>query len=230
MPNDQVWGNSDTSQNADQDLVTLGNEIIEVVDIDDDERTALKTSNSNAAGLALEVVGKVNLSSSVTIGGVTTLNGEVTAAEQVYATDGLEVTGAFDARSVAVIEGDINIGKSDVDGQINANGSAQTPRKLLFGNETDTSSVELSRTGQTTVIKGALDVDQNANFDGTLQVDGITTLDDDVNVNGNTLFLDSVALYGQVYNAAGQVPGNPSIDFIINGNVVAWVDVNGFHP
>jgi hypothetical protein len=36
MPNDQVWGNALGNQNADQDLVSLGNEIIEVADITND--------------------------------------------------------------------------------------------------------------------------------------------------------------------------------------------------
>lgn len=63
MPNDQVWGqNGQPTQHGDQDLVSLGNEIIEVADIEDDSRIALKASNKDGvSSVALRAEGKVEI-------------------------------------------------------------------------------------------------------------------------------------------------------------------------
>ncbi len=62
MPNEQVWGQNapNHTREADQDLVSLGNEIIEVADIEDDSRVALKASNTDGVdAVAIEAEGKV---------------------------------------------------------------------------------------------------------------------------------------------------------------------------
>ena len=70
MPNTQVWGLPEgvEDQYADQDLVSLGNEIIEVADIEDAARTALKATNSDGDGKALEVVGKAEFHNEIIVG------------------------------------------------------------------------------------------------------------------------------------------------------------------
>jgi len=81
MPNDQVWGLPENlvDQYADQDLVSLGNEIIDVVDINDANRVALHAQNSNtdAAARALKVEGKTEIVGDVTVDGIITANSSI---------------------------------------------------------------------------------------------------------------------------------------------------------
>ena len=62
MPNTSVWGNANEDREANQDLISLGNEIIEIADIADSARKALKASNKDgASSIAIEAEGQVKV-------------------------------------------------------------------------------------------------------------------------------------------------------------------------
>ncbi|MCF7809571.1 hypothetical protein K9N50_01145 [bacterium] len=119
---------------------------------------------------------------------------------------------------------DLVVGDSEGEGDGKIDGEED-----LYIGTLRTDDVIISKANQTTKVQGALHVNQNADFDGTLQVDGVTDLDNTVNLNDNTIYLDSNQLFGIVYNPVGQNPGFPSLDFIINGVVTAYVDSQGPH-
>ena len=246
---------------------------LEVTDFDA-ATSALKTTNSDADGLALEAVGKTKLNGDVEIsdeqaltivdgdrdgnalytknsnegndaralkaeGKVEIKNGilmldncpiQTLGAQSLYIGSGqsnfvyisrqnfpthirgnlrvYQVT-ELDARLDA--QGHIRVGDANNDGLIDA---ADDSRDLKIGTQADfTGDIILSRDGKITDIMGK----------GRL--------------NENELILDSSpglslaeAGYGIVYNAAGHAPQNtPSLDFVIQGTVVGYIDSTGWH-
>ncbi|MCF7809973.1 hypothetical protein K9N50_03185 [bacterium] len=165
-------------------------------------------------------------------------------ADPVLVQNDLDVQGDINA------EGGAQIGPAAAAGVIDSGGSVENGlQDLEIGGGAGTDNVLLSKSGKTTQVKGAIDVNENANIDGTLHVDGNVDTDGTLQVDGNTnlggitclneneLVVNSATSVsspgsgcGLVYNPNGHPgPDDPCIDFYVAGAVVGWIDANGWH-
>ena len=172
------WGNGDNAQ-YDVDMQSPeGNLNLEVTDINA-ARSALKATNSNANGLALEVLGKSLLDGAVTLGqnGTTvTVEGEIQANSELHANDlfcaeaGTLLVGSVTCESGVEIDGDVTVGPNDAAGNIDSGGLPATPRDLNIGSQIRTSDVNIGRNGQDVNVADDLNVGGDCAVSGGLQV------------------------------------------------------------
>jgi hypothetical protein len=96
--------------------------------------------------------------------------------------------GTTKIQNIGIVEGLLALGKGAeaVHGVIDCNAVEANNMDLKIGGQNFTRNVILSRAGKTTQVQGALDVDQNANFDGTLHVDGNVDFDGTLQVDGTS--------------------------------------------
>jgi len=119
MPNIQVWGQQDAIPlpMANQDLVSLGNEIIEVADIADATRVALKASNIDGANsVAIEAGGQVKVTAvsddDPASQGIHVINSSTNADARALKVEGKAEIADLDADDVALLATNTNLGDS----------------------------------------------------------------------------------------------------------------------
>jgi len=251
------WGN-EAGTPYEQDMQSpAGNYNLEVTDIDA-ARSALKATNSNANGLALDVSGKTLLDGKVTI------EDELTINEQVFINAGVE-TGSLKATGSSSIDGSLAVGPDDAAGELDSGGTGVSPQDLKIGTGIVTEDVEIGRTGKEVYVKGRLDAEEHVRV-GTAANDGLIDAADDARDlkigtqvdytgdlilsrsgkmtdimgktrhNGMQVIINDAATLGAatgcgfMYNSNGHPgPNEPCIDFYVDGTLVGYIDANGWN-
>ena len=156
----------------------------------------------------------VNVADDLNVAG--TINGE-NAADDAVLGDASNETHVGQLNHPTHVKGNLQVvqnlgvGPTNGAGSIDARGTP-TAQNLKIGSGNSTGAVELGRTGQNVKVVGTL------------------SMNNDVDMNSNDLRMDSVAAgSGMRYNAAGQNPGHPSLDFFIAGVVSYYIDDDGGH-
>jgi hypothetical protein len=168
MPNEQVWGQvgEETEKVADQDLVSLGNEIIEVVDIEDDARIALKASNKDgASSVAIEAEGQLKVTA-------VSLNNPASKGIDVVNTSTNASARALKVQGTSELDG-----KTLVDGHLVITGAenglyTEGGLPLLIGTTAATGQVIMGNAGDGVRVIGDLEADDNLDVGENLSVEG----------------------------------------------------------
>jgi len=181
--------NGDTEINGDVEI--SDNKALNIVDGDRNGNALfVKNSDAGASARALKVEGKSEFVGAVIVG-----DGDNAGVIDSIGDQDLKLgTGGGTENVLIGIVGNVTNIKNDL--RLGAIGGVGLGSRvdayddlidLYVGTDVDyTKNVILSRTGQTTQVQGALDIDQNANFDGTLHVDGNVDFDGTLQVDGNT--------------------------------------------
>lgn len=148
---------------ANQALIRVKRVLIETVDCDDWEELKISPGIGNdqielftASGIALFVVGKLQATGDATIGGTTYLNGVTIATQQLQ------------ARKEILVGNTAN----EDGGKIDAAAPGEETRVLYLGTEETTGDVEISQDGNTTKIKGDLNVNGDFVIGGSVNGSG----------------------------------------------------------
>jgi len=154
------WGNGQDVRAGVDMQSPAGNFNLEVTDINA-ARSALKATNSNGNGLALEAIGKTKLDGDVEIdNGILNCREEVHVFDQLFAESAALIVGTLTCESGVSVDGNLTVGPSDAAGNINSGSVPATPRDLNIGTQTRTDDVVIGRAGKNVEVNSAkLDVD-----------------------------------------------------------------------
>jgi len=164
MPNTPVWGSETEDREADQDLISLGNEIIEVADIEDDSRIALKASNKDgASSVAFEAEGQLK---------VTAVDTDNPASKAIHT-----VNDSINASAKAI----------EAEGQCEVNVYAHISDPAL--NALKVTNANTNANGRALLVSnGKSEFQDDVDIDGDIDVDtGHTLKINDLNGAGNAL-------------------------------------------
>jgi len=189
MPNTPVWGNSETTQHNDQDLISVAGSgsVIEVKDVSAAKPAILAVnSNAGASARALKSDGKSEF-----LGGDVLLNGvslnEASPAASLIVGDNSNEIHIGQLNHATKVLGNLQVtqpvvvgaGGANGIGNIEAQGTVQVPRPLEIGTglvSATTSDITISRSGRTTNVNGALVVAQNSSLNGDVTMGGNATM------------------------------------------------------
>jgi len=119
-----AWGNDGNVPREQQMVSPAGKWRLEVTDIDSAD-SALKATNSDGDGLALEVAGKTYLNGQTEIEDNLTCDSECHVTETLYADGEANVTGHLNCEDDVDIDGQLAVGPAAAAGEIDSGGNAQ---------------------------------------------------------------------------------------------------------
>jgi hypothetical protein len=175
------WGNEEHEQH-DQDMISPAGRRLEVANLNA-AASALKTTNSNANGLALEVVGRTYLGSLTTIEDNLTCNAECHVTETLFADAEANVAGHLNCEDDVDIDGQLQVGPANAAGEIDSGGD-QNPQELRIGTNNVTTDVVIGRDGHDTLVRSDLKVGP-ADDAGSIESCGTTNAPQDLNIGTN---------------------------------------------